>query len=86
MEIFNRGWHRTGSEEHVLAERVCEHLNLKVESSGPASVVWEPLLWKKRKQPAGRFRAAPVLLEAGRGRESGGRMEGLHHFGLNVNI
>lgn len=86
MEIFNRGWHRIGSDEHVLAERVYEHLDLKVESSGLASVVWELLLWKKRKQPAGRFLAAPVPLEAGRGRESGGRMEGLHHFGLNVNV
>ena len=40
---------RRGSQKYVLAEQIYEQLDVKVKGSGPASAVWETLIWKKRK-------------------------------------
>ena len=63
----------------MLAEQIYKQLDVKVEGSGPASAVWETLIWKKRKWPKEKFWGVVVLLGVGGKREVEAEWEG---FGI----
>lgn len=60
-EAVNRSWDTTGSQKYLLTEWIHKQLDMKVDGSGPAMVVWLFLVWNKSQLPTMTFWGTLIL-------------------------